>query len=474
MERASVFFKRIMLGILLLVMGLTLGLVIWKGASAPSYLAALLLGAGLAYALSRLLPQYSLPMPRLPGLWVGVFCFALNIIWVLLVRIEPFSDYDEYWQVACALAAGKPIPDAWYVAMYPHILGTATFLSGLIRLSGESVFAVTVVNVVLTSLSCTLIWLLGRELLREEQAFLAAILWAFTPCKMMLGSLVFSEPLYTFLILLFFWFFLRLKPQLTAEGPIPWAALGGLALLGLLLALINIVRPIAAILIIAVILWVLFLRGAEGRSPRLWGLWLLALVAMLGLYKGALMLWDGHVEQVLGQEPASVPWYNIYVGLNEKTDGRYTDEDMDLLTSYLKKGMSAEEAQRHMIPHVQERLTSGLDFPKLLSAKLFDFLGNDELGGYTYRFTRSPLFVKICMILCNVFYYGIFLAGLQGLLQTFRSRALGPGLLLPLFFLGLTLAHMLVEVANRYHYSLIPILIIFAALGLTGGERSPS
>lgn len=471
MERASVFFKRIMLGILLLVMGLTLALIIWQGASAHSYLGALLLGAVLAYGLNWLLPRWRLPMPRLAGLWVAAFCFALNIIWVLLVQTEPFSDYDEYWQVACALAAGKEIPDAWYVAMYPHILGTATVLSGLIRMFGESVFAVTVVNVLLTSLSCTLIFLIGRELLSEEQAFLAALLWAFTPCKMMLGSLVFSEPLYTLLILLFFRLFLRLSPALEEEGAIPWAAMGGLALLGLLLALINIIRPIAAILIIALVLWLLFLRGAGAKSLRCWGRWLLVLIVLLGLYKGSLALWDRHVEKVLGQEPASVPWYNIYVGLNQETEGRYTDADMDLLTGYLKQGMSADEAQQHMIPHVKERL-SGLDVPKLLAAKLLAFLGNDELGGYTYRFTRSPLFVKTCMVICNVFYYTLFLAGIAGLVRLFLSRALGAGLLLPLFFLGLTLAHMLVEVANRYHYSLIPVLIIFAALGLTGEERS--
>ena len=45
------------------------------------------------------------------------------------------------------------------------------------------------------------------------------------------------------------------------------------------------------------------------------------------------------------------------------------------------------------------------------------------------------------------------------------------GQLLPLYVLGLTLAHMLVEVADRYHYSLIPILVIFAALGFVGEER---
>ena len=146
---------------------------------------------------------------------------------------------------------------------------------------------------------------------------------------------------------------------------------------------------------------------------------------------------------------------------------------MDLLTGYLKQGMSAEEAQQAMIPHVKARL-AGLDVPKLLMAKLSAFLGNDELGGYTYRFTRSPGFVKTCMVICNIFYYALFLAGMAGLVRQLISRALGAGLLLPLFFLGLTLAHMLVEVANRYHYSLIPILAIFAARGLTKEERSQS
>ena len=75
------------------------------------------------------------------------------------------------------------------------------------------------------------------------------------------------------------------------------------------------------------------------------------------------------------------------------------------------------------------------------------------------------------MAVCNVFYYGVLLAGFAGLVNLFRSRSLGAGLLLPLFFLGLTLAHMLVEVANRYHYSLIPVLIIFAAHGFVREER---
>jgi len=471
MEKASVLFKRIMLVILLAVMGLTLLCVVREGLHSRSYLLALVCGGVLALCLGLLLRR-PFPVPRRAGLWAALLCFGLNLVWVLLVRIEPFSDYAEYWDVACALAARAEIPDAWYVAMYPHILGTATFLSGLVRVFGPSVLAVTILNTILTSLSCLLLWLLARELIGEEAAFLAALLWAVTPCKLMLGSLVFSEPLYTLLILLFLLLVARLDKKWRADGKNPLSALLWGLLLGIVLLAINIIRPIAAILLIALFLWLLLLRGDDLKSGRLWTRWGLALLALLCIYSFGGRLWTAHVESVLGQEVASVPWYNIYVGLNGETDGRYTDEDMDLLTSYLKQGQSADEAQRSMIPHIRARLAAGINYPRLLAAKLLAFLGNDELGGYTYRFTRPEGFVKLCMVICNIFYYGVFLAGIRGLWLELCRRELSAGLLLPLFFLGLTLAHMLVEVANRYHYSLIPILLIFAASGFIGEKRS--
>ena len=468
MEKASVFFKRIMLGILLALLGLTICLVVREGLHSHSYLFGLTLGAAWAAGLYWLLRRRALPVPRHACIIAMGLCFAVNLIWVLIIHIEPFSDYQEYWDVACALAKGTEIPDAWYVAMYPHILGTATILSVLLRIFGESVFAVTVFNVVLTSLSCGLIWLLGRELVSERAAFLAALLWAVTPCKLMLNSLVFSEPIYTLLILSFFLLFLRLEKSLEAK-PLPTLCLA--AALGLLLTAINLVRPISAILLIAAVLWLVFLRGEKAKSGRLWVLWLAAFLVMTGVFRMSGMLWDRHVENTLGQEIASVPWYNVYVGFNEETGGRYADADMDLLTDYLKQGQTANEAQESMIPHVKERLASGIDFPRLFASKLFSFLGADQLGGYTYRFTRSERFVKLCMGVCNVFYYGMFFMAVSGILRMISERSLGAGLMLPLYFLGLTLAHMLVEVSDRYHYSLIPILIIFAARGFAWEER---
>ena len=146
---------------------------------------------------------------------------------------------------------------------------------------------------------------------------------------------------------------------------------------------------------------------------------------------------------------------------------------MDLLFSYMSQpGVTPSMAQESLLPVLKERLASGIDFGRLFSSKLIAFMGNDELGGYTYRFTRPELFVKLNMVICNVFYYGILLLAVYGLCRMFRGRSKSAELMMPLYVLGLTLAHMLVEVANRYHYSIIPMLIIFAALALSRREKT--
>ena len=63
-------------------------------------------------------------------------------------------------------------------------------------------------------------------------------------------------------------------------------------------------------------------------------------------------------------------------------------------------------------------------------------MGNDELGGYTYRFTRTELFVKLCMVICNVFYYGCMLLAIRGIFMLRHSSRLSACLLPPLYMLG--------------------------------------
>lgn len=465
MEKLSLFCKRAMLGILLFLLLLTLGIMLSQGLVHPSYPAALGLGAVGMAGLYGLLRRCAVPVPRHAAVWAAVFCFVINLPWVLIVHIQPGGDYKDYWNLACALAAGSPVPNADMIAVFPHLFGTGSFLSIFLRLFGTSLYTVTLLNVLWVSLSCALVFLLGRKLRSEEAGFLAALFWAVMPSKLMLNSLVFSEPIYTLFLLLFFYLFWELSERLSAPEPkhAP-AVIAGVAALGLLLAAINFIRPLATILLIALWLWFLFLRGAcDGKA---WLRWFAALLALTLVYGGALALWRSHLEAVIGEESATVPWYNIYVGFNEESGGQYSEPDIDLLFSYMKQGQTADEAQKSMIPHVRERLASLRNLPRLFLTKLLAFLGNDELGGFSYHYSHTPLFVRICMVICNIGYYGIYLAALAGLWRMLRSPRLSAGLLIPLFFIGLTLAHLLVEVTVRYHYSLMPLLCLFAGMGM--------
>ena len=66
------------------------------------------------------------------------------------------------------------------------------------------------------------------------------------------------------------------------------------------------------------------------------------------------------------------------------------------------------------------------------------------------------------------------LLSLAGLWRLWKTREHSTALLAPLYCVGLTLAQMLAEVSDRYHYSLLPMLVLLAAVsGRTmKGERT--
>ena len=447
-----------------------------RGPGQPSYLAALAAGAAAAALLlwlgkkDRVFGSFDrlcrrLGAARCAGILTGL-CFVLGLAWIVLVPVEPFSDYKTYWDCAVSIANGQEIYSTEYVAMYPHILGYASFLALFINIFGEHVLVGDPAG------PCAQLPVRPAHLLHSQGSGRPACRRACpgalgaVPRRIMLGSLIFSEPLYTCLVLLFLFLLLRLrKKQDRIKDHILPPLLWGLGL-GLLLEAINAVRPIGAILMIALLIWLLLLYVYLLKEGRLWRFWLLLAAALVLCFQLSGRLWNNRLEAILGEEPAGLPIYNLYVGFNMDTLGQWSGEDMDLLFEYRRQeGGSAPEAQKSMLPHVLERLQSDeLDLGKLFSAKLFTFLGNDELGGYTYRFTRPEGFVKICMVICNCFYYMLMLMALTGLARLWRKWRDSAFLLLPLFSLGLTLAHMLIEVSSRYHYSLIPMFIIFAAL----------
>ncbi len=472
-ERVSSALTKAMLSIFVLLFGFAVLLGIIKGLEHKSYLLAFT-AAVFAMAVYILLRRKlagrqflcDRANPVKLGLILTAVCFLVNLVYVLAVRLEPTVDFYTFWVTAERLAQGRELLNRVYIAAFPHILGYSAFLSIFLRIFGEHYLVAAVLNVVLTSLSCLLIYMLCLRWFGVRAACFAALFWIVCPSKMMYNSMVLSEPFYTFLFLAVIYIIATLHQH--HEWGVKSLVFCVLAavLAGCCLAAANAARPIAAVVIIAFFIWLLLLRGNELRDRALWKKWAVFAAVLLAAYSLYGNAWNRYAEDTVGEEIPSFPGYNFYVGFNTEYWGSYSSEDMDLFEMYLSCGeYTVVEAQELMLEHAKERISSGnIDFAKLFVKKLQTFLGCDEGGAYYSKAVLSDLQYSLLATISNIWYYVLAMLVLESAVKLMRKKVDTVFYLVPLFVLGLTLAQMLVEIAGRYHYSVIPMLIIIAAV----------
>lgn len=382
-------------------------------------------------------------------------CFLVKLAWVLLVQAPIEGDYATFWGYANSLATHEVIDSGRYIALFPHIFGYAEFLSIFLALFGSSHWVPVLLNVLLSVCSGYLLFQLCLDWFGQRAACGAILFWTFCPSQTMYNSLILSEPLYTTLMLAF----LLLVSRLTAcTKRVRMATAGVLA--GVLLRLIQATRPIGVIWAIAVVLWLLFLalprwQKGEGRM-----LCFIFLPVMLAAYVLTGPLWQAHLAARIGEQPSTVPGYSLLVGFNQESAGCWNQEDSDRLKQYSNQpGATAQWAQEQMKKDALERITSGdIQYPTLMYEKLRGLLGSDDsCVGYLTSVVRHVQFFRL---ICNGYYYLLLMLALAGAVRLWKDRSGGACLLVPLYCEGLILAQMLVEVAGRYHYSLIPMLIL--------------
>ena len=144
---------------------------------------------------------------------------------------------------------------------------------------------------------------------------------------------------------------------------------------------------------------------------------------------------------------------------------------MDLLAHYRYDfpDSSAVQAQNQMLEEARARFHDpDTKLAPLFFVKLRTFLGNDEGGAYYSQAGLSGSSYSLLALYSNVWYYALGLLALWGASVLLRSGERRCVLLAPLYVIGLTLAQLLVEVAARYHYSIIPMLLLLAGFACAG------
>ena len=320
-----------------------------------------------------------------------------------------------------------------------------------------------ILNVFFTTFSGLIIYILAFRWFGLSAALFSFIIWILCPSKMMYNSMVLSDPYYTFFILVFILILDCLRCKIMNSH---WSLIAFTAFLcGVCLVVVNAARPIAAIPIIAFLLWLFLLRETDLHNKVLWKKWLVFTVVLLLVYFEGGKLWNSYVTNIVGEDVSTIPSYNIAVGFNTDSGGSYSSDDMKLLHYYIDEvGLTAVQAQEKMMALAESRITSGrLSFLELLVKKLQTFLGSDGFAAwYTKDILSKPIYY-ITKIMSDVYYYFLAMLVLYAIACPLRKSPTNVCYIVPMYVLGLTLAQMLVEVAGRYHYSIIPMLILIAA-----------
>jgi len=429
----------------------------------------ILFGPAGALALWGLSAWLSRWKTRRAVLILTALCLAVKLAWVLSYRIEPAVDYKRFYDTAAALAESGRVTSR-YVALFPHIMGYSLFLSGLFRIFGQSVQVATVANAAISTLSMLLIFYILDKAASRRAAIAAALLWIAYPAQTMFNMFVLSEPLYT-LTLLFIWaavVFVRRRADARHQGVLVAAGI----VLPLLMAILNMLRPIALVQLIAFLIYAALSAEKNGgvKAARLCAVGMAVLVC----YFSFGVMASAYLTERLGEYPATVPGYNIYVGFNTASRGTWNPEDSERLFTYSAlPGWDAERAQRKMLEDALYRVRREThELPGLMLDKFLILLGDDSAAVfYAGDAIRHP---RMAAILCNVFYYTMALMALAGAVRAMRRKSVSPLLMVCLFGMGLTAAQLLVEVAGRYHYAISLTLLMAAGCAFSKKNDSYS
>lgn len=356
-----------------------------------------------------------------------------------------FDDAVEYHGVALSLLQGKGLVNdveglgvAATPPLYPFFLAACYFLFG------ESILTVRIVQALIGSLSCLLLYLVGREAFGKPAGLVAAWIGALYPFFVFLSGFLLTETLFIFLLLLLLLLLLKSAKQNGAGKAAAAGIVGGLAIL---------LRP--SLLFFPFLLgplWILVGRP-RWRASKAFGAFLI--FALLTVAP-----WTVRNYLRLG---AFVPvtthgGWSLYEANSPRGTGGPAMEEVGWPKEV--SGMSEVERDRFLTRQALLFIRQHpLNFLKLAFVKLARFWNVVP----NFAEYRSPGYVLVSLV-C---FTPVLILGLWGIVITLKEKGGIVPSILALPILYYTLLHMVFIGSIRYRIPIDALLILFASHRVT-------
>ena len=403
--------------------------------------------------------------------YFSIICLVVlpRIVWILLIQVEPKADFKTYHLVASSISKGEILLEN-YISIFPHIMGYSYALSIFYKLFGCIPIIAKVLNIMLGCGIALMLFCIGRFLENSALGYIAAIMWALWPSQIFYSVLIVSETLYTFLVLLYIYCFMKImsKPRKRFEYIVYFV------FLGILCSVCNAVRPFGLIMVISVFLY-LFIFYKEKNNPiSRFKLKIITSLVFLGSYCLTIIFINYSICSRLNKRIASNPiGFNTYVGANVNHGGTWNEKDSDLLVQLMQNdNYSSQDIHNILLNKAVERFKdNGLKNTALIIRKFENMWLEDTdalkyIKGALVRDVTSIFnflkYYNLLYKLSNSYYLVVIFLCIFGCMKLLKVSS-HVALFFPLLLLwGVIGVHVIVEVAGRYHYQSISILCILA------------
>jgi cytochrome c-type biogenesis protein CcmH/NrfG len=407
-------------------------------------------------------------LDRVDGFWIAVvvgLALLLRLIYLLQLRDSPYfaheimdAAYHDMW--AREIAAGKPFAEGSYFRAPLYFW----FLGLLYKVSGTDYFVIRLVQSILGSLSCGLVYLIGRRALGRTVSGIAAL-----ACSTYWILIYFDGELLLTALTVFLYLLVLLALMRASERP----TLLRCAVAGLLLGVSALARPNILLFAPFVAGWLLLLNRPSWREG-LRAAAVFCFTVALAIAPVTVRNWIVGNEFVL---IASHGGLNLYIGNNPQADGMHVyvpglslgTEDIysgsaELAQREAGRALTPSEVSRHFARKATEFiLGQPVAAARLMSAKLAYFWSHREILNNKHIYLLTERYTPVVAFLPLGFWL-IGPLGLMGLVAC-RGRWLG---LFPLwgFVLVYTASVVLFFVTARFRVPVLPVLMLLGAYGV--------
>ncbi len=409
--------------------------------------------AGAYLALSATLIFLSLQMRRRAAyfVWLVLFSLTLRLAWGL-GAYHPMStvdDYGYYRDVSLSCLAGH-----WAELLHTQYpWGYILYLYALARIFGASLAVPIVANALIGSATVLMVYVIACTICTERCARIAAGIYACCPGVIYWNAVTCSEIPHALFFLAALYCLLHGVHARAHDTA--WLAGGGA-----LAAAAEFIRPVSPVLLLPIVCYAIAV-GGSGKGKRgkraavAVAAYILCLAALLAAKSFATGYTNFTASQTLG--------VNLAHGLNWESSGTYSDAD-----SRNWDWKNPRETNRRGFQLARERLSYLWKKGLLLAlvVKKFPIIWSTEETAYDANFQESdskPWLTRYrddFRAIGQYFYALLLVLAALGFLLRCRSGSLA---LLSGIMIAFALLHLVIEVDDRYHFPMLPIMAISAA-----------